>query len=242
MSGLGDDEVRLVWWRYDLAAPDVLDRAGSVLSATERARLSRFRFPADQRLFLASRVLLREALSAVDGRPAAALRFTSDVHGVKPELEGTPQERPLRFNLTHTDGLVACVLAWNRAVGVDAERLTRVIRTPGVAARVLSDTEQAALAGVEPGLRSRRLLEHWCVKEALLKAMGTGLATPPSTVCVQFDGAARAAFADAAVGRDWQVTMATPGGAHVVAVVARRGADGADGADGAEVVDEEFVL
>jgi 4'-phosphopantetheinyl transferase len=216
-------DVRVVWWRHDEVEQDRLEADVAILSPAERARMSRFRFERDRRTFLASRILLRRTLSAADGRAADMLAFTTDLHGEKPELEGTPPERPLRFSLTHTDGLVACALAWDLDVGVDAEPLSRRPAAPGVIRRVLASAEQAALAALDPSCRDHRFLTSWCVKEAYLKATGTGLRVAPDTVVLDWDTTGHPKLAGDAASQ-WHVTVAEPAGTHVMALVHRRSA------------------
>lgn len=106
------------------------------------------------RCFLRS-VLARYVAPTGNGgaRPAsaAALQFVRNAHG-KPELASpctTPSGHRLRFNLTHTGGLVGMAVGAERLVGLDAEWLQR--RTQGnvmkLARRRLSQQEVEALEG-----------------------------------------------------------------------------------------------
>jgi len=82
---------------------------------------------------------------------AAALQFVRNAHG-KPELSHpriTSSGHYLRFNLTHTGGLVGMAVGAERLIGLDAESLGR--RTQGsvmrLARRRLSQPEIDALEG-----------------------------------------------------------------------------------------------
>ena len=93
------------------------------LSAEERTRCARLAFASDRRDFIAAHALLRHALSAHGHRDAREWLFIPDANG-KPELASAPGERPqLAFNLSHTRGLVACVVARDVDVGIDVERV-----------------------------------------------------------------------------------------------------------------------
>ncbi len=158
------------------------------LSAGERARYARFLLDAHRETFLASRILLRQTLGEVTGQHPAAVGFTTDSHGVKPHLVAPSDTGPWHFSLTHTEGLVGCVVTRIGDVGIDAEPLDRPARVDALAPRVLSAAELAAFTRLDGAARRRRFFEYWCVKEAWLKAEGTGLRQPPTSVEVDFSG------------------------------------------------------
>lgn len=153
--------------------------------------MARFRFERDRLQFLASRILLRHTLGAATRQSPGSLRFSTDAHGEKPRLI-TPERTespapPLHFSLTHTSLLVACALTRSGDVGLDAEAWSRPMRVDALAPRVLSPREAQALASMPAEARPRRFLEHWTMKEAWLKATGTGLRVSPSSVEVDAD-------------------------------------------------------
>jgi 4'-phosphopantetheinyl transferase len=84
---------------------------------------------------------------------------------------------PLSFNLTHTRGLVACVVSRNAEVGIDAETLDRRTDPLELAERFFSPLEVVTLAHCRESVHVR-FLEIWTLKEAYLKALGEGLSTP----------------------------------------------------------------
>lgn len=174
--------VRVTFWRYTATGPEALCPFAAWLSASESARLARFRFDNDRTAFLASRIVLRHALGQATGHPPDAFRFSTDAHGIKPRLVAPRDAQGLHVSLTHTDGLVACAITWAGEVGLDAERWTRPTRVDALAPRVLSPREVSALAALDPAARLRRFLEYWTIKEAWLKAMGTGLRVAPTSV------------------------------------------------------------
>ncbi len=93
----------------------------------------------------------------------------------KPSLTGCPG---VHFNLSHCEGLVACLLT-DCACGVDAEPIRQL--RPRVADRVCSEAERRAIAESEqPDLLFTRL---WTLKEAYVKAIGIGISYPMRTVC-----------------------------------------------------------
>lgn len=175
--------VEVTWWQPDAADARRMEEFLWWLSPGERARHQRFFDAAHRQTFLASRILLRHALAAVTGLAPAALVFTTDTHGVKPHLVAAGD---WHFSLTHTDGMVACAVSQAGALGIDAEPLARVTRVEALARRVLSASEHRAWKGLDAGARRSRFFEYWCLKEAWLKAEGTGLRVPPASVGVTF--------------------------------------------------------
>jgi phosphopantetheinyl transferase len=159
--------------------PDALVAEAGVLCPAERARSARFVFPADRREFVAAHALLRCALSR--RRPAiepAAWRFEPGPLGkprVAPDQRGDP---PVTFNLSHTRGLVACVVADGRAVGVDVESADRPAQHDALAARFFHASEIESLRALGGESRRVRFVELWTLKEAYLKAIGAGLSMP----------------------------------------------------------------
>jgi 4'-phosphopantetheinyl transferase len=136
------------------------------LDEDEQRRWARLLRPAERDLFLVAHCHLRTTLSRYAQLLPAAWRFVRRPGG-RPELaEGT-----LRFNLSHTPGLVACVVS-HGPCGVDVECDGRVQNWPAVA-RWLLHEDEFALAG-DPA----RMLARWTCKEAYVKATGTGIRAP----------------------------------------------------------------
>jgi holo-[acyl-carrier protein] synthase len=86
-------------------------------------------------------------------------------------------------------------------VGVDivaVERLERLYRRHGDAAleKILAPAERADFARVAVAGQGRFLAKRWAAKEALGKALGTGLRPPatPSAIAVTHDGLGKPVF------------------------------------------------
>ena len=162
----------------DAAHPALLRRYEALLTPEDRARRDRFRLERSKLEHVVTRALARDCLSRHADVPPDAWRFEADANG-RPEIVGPERGRRLRFNLTHTEGLVACLVATEGEVGVDAEWIDRPGGDLGtLAEQVFSTAEIAALRALPEGRRGRRFFEYWTLKEAFLKARGTGLSTP----------------------------------------------------------------
>jgi len=160
--------------------PDALaqaDRYLSLMSDEEHTRMARLVFERDRRRFLLTRALVRTMLSRYTSVAPGAWTFVTNVHG-RPELLDRPAGVPdLRFNISHTDGLIACAMTIGREVGVDVEHVGRRL-TQDVAARFFAPQEVADLHALPAAEQPRAFFDYWTLKEAYIKARGFGLALP----------------------------------------------------------------
>lgn len=145
------------------------------LNEEERARHTRFMFPHSKREFLAGRALIRGVLGSILSREPETLNFIFNADG-KPALKGI--ETPLQFNLTHTRGLVALALHPSLEIGVDAEVIDTERTDPNLAKRFFSVHESRFLWKFEDAAYAAEFFRIWTMKEAYIKARGTGMRTP----------------------------------------------------------------
>jgi 4'-phosphopantetheinyl transferase len=196
----------------------------ALLSPVERAQHDRFRFDDDRHTYLIAHALVRSMLGGMLGLAPAALEFVIGEHG-KPELAHTAREG-VRFNLSHTKGLVACGVTQGDDLGVDVEQIERKLEIDSLARSVFSDDEQAALALIQGAARRERFFQHWTLKEAYVKAMGRGISLPLRSLHVRIAEASapalefRPPFEDDASA--WQLATETLHGRHVLGVAVRR--------------------
>lgn len=171
---LRDNEVHV--WRASLDPPaETLARLCETLAPDERRRTERFYFPELRRRFAAGRGLLRAILAAYLHREPASLEFTYNAQA-KPALAGAAAKGEVRFNLSHSHGLVLYAVTRGREVGVDVEHLRPEFAGEQIAERFFSPNETAALRALPPELRTEAFFCCWTRKEAYIKARGLGLA------------------------------------------------------------------
>ncbi len=158
----GADEVHV--WRFPLAAPTV-----DVLSEAERARAARYAIDRPREQFRAARTALRIVLGAY-------LRIEPDAVALTVEPDGKPTltEGNLHFNVTHSGerGLIAVA---RRRVGVDLEQLRRMENADGLVERFFGPEEREQYRELPHDLKLAGFFRGWTGKEALLKAVGTGI-------------------------------------------------------------------
>jgi len=198
----------------------------ALLSETERKQHDRFRFDDDRHTYLVAHALVRTTLGGMLGVAPEVLTFAIGEHG-KPEL--TYAEHPdVRFNLSHTRGLVACGVTRSDDIGIDVEQIDRRLEIDHLAGSVLSEDEQAALVPLAGSARRERFFRHWTLKEAYVKAIGRGIALPLRSLHVEIAPAQapqlvfRPPFEDDAGA--WWLASETLHGSHVLGVVVRRSA------------------
>lgn len=143
--------------------------AWQLLSRDERARAWRFRHLADRVRAVTTRAALRRLLAQRVGVAANELAFTENAYG-KPRLAGV--EGPA-FNVSHAGNIALIALAPCGAVGVDIELCHSDAELAALHDLLLSTRERAEH---ESGQAALPLIEHWVVKEAVLKALGLGIA------------------------------------------------------------------
>jgi 4'-phosphopantetheinyl transferase len=200
--------------------PRVVDEVAALLSTDEQARAARFRGEDLQRRFRVAHGALRVLLGARTGLAPAALRFAG-AEGTRPVLADTPP-RSVSFSLSHSGELALVALTDAAAVGVDVEQLRTLDDTAHLGESVFTPAELRALRA-EPAARQQEAwFEAWTRKEAVLKALGTGLGVepralellPPDFVPVARAAALAGPLRDAA----WTVASFRPAPGYVAAL------------------------
>ena len=171
--GLKKEEAHV--WRSNL---DRITARGAEYShsADERARADKFHFQRDRSRFLAGRGVLRRLLAHYLDTSSAQIKFAVNAHG-KPELKSNPHS--LRFNISHSRNQALFAFCFERDIGVDIEwarpdlDAQKILR---LANRFFTTSESHTLSTLEEAARRAAFFRLWTRKEALLKAIGTGVA------------------------------------------------------------------
>ena len=182
-------------WRVTM--PDRMsEQLLDCLDEDEVDKMRRFRNDVDARRFATGRVAVRILLGHYLGRAPRAItfdrtcRYCGENHG-KPRIDN---EQDLDFNVSGSGQLVLIAVAIKCVIGVDVEATTERARgesdpanagewgSTEIAALVLSPHEQHVFGSDE-------LVQVWCCKEAVLKAVGLGLAIEPRCLVIAHHGA-----------------------------------------------------
>jgi 4'-phosphopantetheinyl transferase len=169
-----------VWWlrESDVEAFATAVDADRVLAADEHERHDRMRQAGARRRYLGARLISRVGLSHYVGTPPESWRFEKGEFG-RPEISG--ETYGLDFNITHTDGMIAMVVARHRRCGLDIEHRPIRPEAAKLAPRVLSPVELAFVRLLPGELRRCLFADLWVAKEAYTKALGMGLCRPFET-------------------------------------------------------------
>lgn len=208
----------------DVTDPAVLQQYLALLSGGECERYRQFRFDPDRQRFLVSHALVRRVLSAYVDVDPSSWEFSSNQHG-RPEISAPVITAPLRFNLTHTAGLVACVVSLDLDCGIDVEQVSPRGNLSGIAEKMFAVSERQALQSLDGQAFVERFFCYWTLREAYCKALGVGIAGSKKDYCfvegetgqwtLRFDSGA------GDNGRDWQFELTKPTADHVAAVALR---------------------
>jgi 4'-phosphopantetheinyl transferase len=175
---------RLEIWTARLDVGGDVSALGECLSEDERARAARVVSPRDRDRFVTSRAFLRHVLGRATACAPADVRFVYGAHG-KPSLDATAEG--IQFNLAHSEALAVCVVARGCGdVGVDVEHVRPLNDLDGLVRLTCGPGERARLEALEASQREGAFFEVWTRKEAVLKALGSGLARPLGSLEVAF--------------------------------------------------------
>ncbi|HUQ08940.1 MAG TPA: 4'-phosphopantetheinyl transferase superfamily protein [Steroidobacteraceae bacterium] len=217
-----------VWLARDpeLRDPPLLAKFASVLSPDEAQRVERMQYPEGRHQMLVTRALVRNVLSHyVPAVPAADWRFDRGELGRPSVARAMPAAaRALHFNVAHTRGLVVMAVGRMPEIGVDVERIDPGVRL-AVARRYFSAPEVAALDALPPGEQPRRFQRLWTLKEAYLKALGTGISGGLGSMTFHFEKGVRFERQGDPEAGCWQFHEFEIGAEYLAAVAGRTAVD-----------------
>ncbi|MEZ5039491.1 MAG: 4'-phosphopantetheinyl transferase superfamily protein [Saprospiraceae bacterium] len=210
-------------WQADLLADEPLQYSlWECLSPDEKARANRFRFAKDKDSFVLTRGILRHLLGRYLQQDPKKISFAYGPQG-KPSLIEPPS---LHFNVTHSGELALFAFALNQPIGVDLEHIQRAVEIELVAKHFFSAQEIAALFMLPAAQQKQGFFNCWTRKEALIKAMGTGLAFPLAQFEVSLKPGDPAALLathwDPAEAQQWFMTSFKPAEEYVGALAIKR--------------------
>jgi len=161
-------------------------RSLALLDDEELARHERFMFDHSKREFRAAHAMVRTVLSMHEPVAPERWRFVKNEFG-RPSIDPGVCLTDLRFNLSHTDGMLCLIVARGREVGADVEDAMRDRRTVEVADRFFAKGEVAALRALPEAQQNQRFFAYWTLKESYIKARGMGLAIPLDGFCFSIE-------------------------------------------------------
>ncbi|CAM5765441.1 4'-phosphopantetheinyl transferase [Labrys miyagiensis] len=215
------NDVHLWLWQLETSPAD-FEAFWQSLSPDERQRADAFRFEKHRQRFVIARGRVRAILAQYLGVGPAQVAIDYGPAG-KPRSMTQPAAWHLDFNLSHSEASAALAISAGIELGVDIEHVRPM--EEDIARHIFSAPEQAQFAALPQADRNAALFKGWTCKEACLKALGTGLQTPPShfefdlskgepTSLLRVGGSALEAFS-------WQLSSFRVSGTCIGAVAAR---------------------
>lgn len=204
------------------ATPAWLDQHRALLDPDEARRGAAFGRGDLRRDYVCTRILQRLVLSRAADVAPAAWRFAPAAGG-KPEIVAPSQHSTIGFNVSHTKGLIALALCREGDVGIDVEALSNARDIAAVAKRFFAPEEAEALSALDECQRPLRFLTLWTLKEAYLKALGTGLAGSLDAVRFRFEADGSFTPHPVREASPWRFATLRLPPAHVLGLVWHRG-------------------
>ncbi|TCP70040.1 4'-phosphopantetheinyl transferase family protein [Baia soyae] len=191
---MNKNTVEIYWIKIPSAMhSDELSPYTAILDQKEAEKLYSYLVDHKKKEFLLGRMLLKGVLGQYLGLESADIRFQENEYGKLYLTPNLQEKKQIYFNLTHTDGLVACAVTRTGEVGIDVENTVKDHLE--VMPLVFQEEEQAFVK--KPNDLETRLQHFywlWTRKEAVMKAAGKGFSMKPLSFTVpllhhrEFDG------------------------------------------------------
>lgn len=140
------------------------------LSPAKRARVLRFTRENDKKLGILGDYLAREAVSALSGVAADAIRIDSHSDGMP--YVAVPGDLNINVSISHS-GDIAVAAASDMPVGIDVEAMVPDVKMDEIMKMLFAPSE-ISYVNKDAEQKTTRFYEVWTKKEAFLKLAGTG--------------------------------------------------------------------
>lgn len=154
-------------------------QAVSLLDDAEKARSRRFQSVRARREFVLCRAALRVSLAERLGCSCGRLSFGFLEHG-KPYVRLADRSVDIAFNVSHSGGHGLIAITDRACVGVDVEERAPRRDLDGIGSLVYGPEERRLLGTASGEKKVQTFYRLWSMKEALIKALGTGFSLSPS--------------------------------------------------------------
>lgn len=187
------------------------ESAATLLSRDELERARSFVRSSDQLHFIESHAFLRRILAGYARVDPADIRFEHGRWG-KPRMSGSQGSRRVEFSLSHSRGVVIVGVTVGQAIGIDVELVRRIDDCEALARRFFAPREYRDLCALPEPARSSAFFRCWTRKEAVIKALGTGMSTPLDSFAVTLTETAQLIgfSGQVACGSDWSLIHLEP--------------------------------
>jgi 4'-phosphopantetheinyl transferase len=164
-------------WMERLDPPEIQELE-LILTVAELDQANRCRLPLVRQRKIVARARLRQILSSYLGIAPRSIKISLGIHG-KPQVLG------LEFNVSHSENLAVYAIS-QQPVGIDVEYL-RSLEITSLVQRFFAPAEFTSWQQLPAEQQEFSFFRAWTIKEAYLKAIGTGLHTSLAAVVVEMD-------------------------------------------------------
>lgn len=158
-------------FRFLVANASSVDFLKQYLTGDEHERAEKIQLENVRMQFVSAHAALNTLLARILNTKIANLEFVKNEQG-KLLLKNDS----LRFNLSHSQGVVLMAISKDRAVGVDVEKINEKKNFLPIAQRFFSKSEYEEILTLPKSQRANAFFSCWTRKEALVKAMGGSMA------------------------------------------------------------------
>jgi 4'-phosphopantetheinyl transferase len=221
VSAIGDGEIHV--WEIALDHPAIKPDYlfNEVLSEDERARASRLGFTVHRDNFVTARGYLRTILARYLNTRPGEIVFEYNEHG-KPGVAAETGTKKISFNLSHSRDLALCAVAAKGEVGIDVEYIRPVLKPEKILERFFSPGEMEYFHSRPEVMRNRAFMSLWTIKEAYLKAVGTGFSSKLKDLdfspVLTHKLASRASIVLEGSNEKWSILQFVPGNGYLAAL------------------------
>lgn len=200
--------------------------AEKLCSENEKQRARKFHNISDRTIYLFSHGLLRSILSKKLSTDPTSIQIINDDMG-KPFLKTVN----LFFNISHSKHACAIAVSEKGPMGIDIEKIETPYNLKSLVRNYFSRAEQNFVS-LKDGEKLSRFFQIWTRKEALLKAMGSGIISDLTKIevlgrdsnidneitpeLIRFSGSFNTYFIYSRQIRDYYISLAMPFRARII--------------------------
>lgn len=162
-------------WHIPLSDVNLPTQSNNILSKTEEERANRIRIPEARDQYVKTRSAMRMILAMYLKQPPENIDFGySDYQ--KPYVLDNPYG--IEFNITHSSTYALCVIAQNRFVGIDIEKVKPLNDLEQLVTNIFTSDELYDFTKKSHDEKLLYFYRAWSRKEAFVKAQGKGFFHP----------------------------------------------------------------
>ncbi len=171
-----------IWAIHLDQSGECVQRLAHYLSPPEASKASQFYGEVHQHRYTVGRSLLKILLSIYTGIQPDEIELQTQKAG-KPYLPNTD----LQFSKTASGPFGLIAITWRIDVGIDIEKNKKLAEAAQLIKSSFSSSEHLAFQKMSPSKKTRAFFNGWTRKEAIVKALGTGLGLAPDQFTVSLD-------------------------------------------------------